>query len=69
MEHGVVPAVKLDLPVSTTGDFAATGKRVDADKATGTVRFDSINTVGPVFVPAGTRTRRSERRSSRRSAG
>ena len=55
VEHGVVPAVKLDLPVSTTGDFAATGKRVDADKATGTVRFDSINTVGPVFVPAGTR--------------
>jgi hypothetical protein len=54
-EHGVVPATRLDLPVSTTGDFPATGKRVDADKATGTVRFDSINTVGPVFVPAGTR--------------
>jgi hypothetical protein len=54
-EHGIVPAVTLDVPVSTTADFPATGKRVDADKATGTVRFDSINTVGPVFVPAGTR--------------
>ncbi len=51
----VIPAHTLEIPVTATGEFAATGKRVEETKAAGVVRFDSINTVGPVSVPRGTR--------------
>jgi hypothetical protein len=52
---GVIPATTVDIPVSVSGDFKATGKRVDETKASGQVRFDSINTVFVVSVPQGTR--------------
>ena len=51
---GVVPAQRLNKDFAANGAFAATGKRVVATTATGSVTFDSINTVGPVAVPAGT---------------
>jgi hypothetical protein len=52
---GIVPATPVDFPVSVSDAFAATGKRVEEKRATGTVTFDSVNTVGPVAVPSGTR--------------
>jgi hypothetical protein len=52
---GVIPAVRIDIPLRASADFPATGKRVEKAKASGIVRFDSVNTVGPVAIPAGTR--------------
>ncbi|MGE5156060.1 MAG: baseplate J/gp47 family protein, partial [Betaproteobacteria bacterium] len=54
-DTGVIPAQTVRIPVQSSGEFQATGKRVDETKATGSVTFDSINTVGPVSVPKGTR--------------
>jgi hypothetical protein len=53
--NGVVPASRIELPVEASGTFQATGKRVEEAAATGEVQFDSVNTVGPVSVPQGTR--------------
>ncbi len=50
----VVPAQRLSKDFAANGDFTATGKRVVSATATGSVTFDSVNTVGPVAVPAGT---------------
>jgi hypothetical protein len=52
---GVVPATTVTVPLEADGVFPATGRRVVETKARGRVTFDSINTVGPVYVPAGTR--------------
>ena len=52
---GVIPATTISVPASVSGDFKATGKRVDETKASGQVRFDSINTLFDVAIPAGTR--------------
>lgn len=51
---GVVPASRLTHDFVAQGDFPATGLRVVEAKATGTVRFTSLNTVGPVRIGAGT---------------
>ena len=51
---GVVPAQRLSKDFAANGGFTATGKRVVSATATGSVTFDSVNTVGPVAVPAGT---------------
>lgn len=53
--NAVIPASTIEVPVTAAGEYPATGKRVEQSRATGTVRFDSINTVGPVEVPSGTR--------------
>jgi hypothetical protein len=37
----VVPAEQISIPVSVNDSFAATGKRVELTKATGTVRFEN----------------------------
>jgi hypothetical protein len=52
---GVIPATPIEIPLRAAADFPATGKRIERAKATGEVRFDSVNTVGPVAIPAGTR--------------
>lgn len=52
---GVIPATEVTLDVRAAGEFPASGKRVEEERATGTVRFDSINTIGPVLVKSGTR--------------
>jgi len=51
---GVVPASLLSHDFVAQGDFPATGLRVVEAAATGTVRFTSLNTVGPVRIGAGT---------------
>ncbi len=52
---GVVPAERPSFELSAADTFPATGKRVVDSKASGRVTFDSINTVGPVSVPRGTK--------------
>ncbi len=54
VEAGVVPAQRLEIPVSVTGQFPATGIDTRETRATGTVRFRSENTVGAVPVIEGT---------------
>lgn len=54
-ERAVIPATTIEIPVSTSVEQPATGERVEETRATGEVRFESINTVGPVAVPEGTR--------------
>ncbi len=53
--NGVVPAERLAFDLRAADTFPASGERVEAARATGSVTFDSINTVGPVAVPEGTR--------------
>jgi hypothetical protein len=50
-----IPARVVSLPVSVSGDYKATGKKVTETKASGGVQFQSINTVFAVSVPKGTR--------------
>ena len=54
VEAGVVPAERLEIPVSVTQTFPATGVNTRETRATGTVRFRSENTVSEVSVPQGT---------------
>jgi Baseplate J-like protein len=51
---GVVGAQRLELPISVTGTFPATGVQVTTTAAHGTVRFRSENTLNAVPVPSGT---------------
>ena len=53
--EGVIPATTIAIPLSASGEFAATGSRVTTTRATGVVRFRSTNTVSEVVVPSGTR--------------
>jgi hypothetical protein len=50
-----IPAHLVQLPVSVSGEYAATGKKITETKASGAVQFESINTVFAVSVPKGTR--------------
>ncbi len=52
---GVVPAERIDVPLSASGRFPATGSEVEETRATGTVRFTSENTLFQVPIPEGTR--------------
>jgi len=54
-DSAVIPATRIEIPVSAAVEQAATGQRVEETRATGSIRFESINTVGPVAVPEGTR--------------
>ena len=67
---GVVPAIRVDLPLTASGTFKATGKRVDEAPATGSVRWTNCDPTraytirrgrpcGPVPVSRSGRTRRS----------
>ncbi len=49
----VVPAVTKTIDVETTQTFPATGKRVEEEKATGTVRFRSKDFLSTNTVPRG----------------
>ena len=42
-ENRVIPAVTLDVPVESSGDFPASGKRVEETKATGGVRWTNCD--------------------------
>ncbi|MEO7118335.1 MAG: baseplate J/gp47 family protein [Candidatus Limnocylindrales bacterium] len=54
-DAGVVPAEQVDIPLSATDEFAATGEDVTLTPATGSVRFTSENTLFEVPIPEGTR--------------
>ena len=54
-EAGVVPASRIEVPVSVSDTFATKGRRVEEGKATGEVTFTSENTFIEVTVPRGTR--------------
>jgi hypothetical protein len=54
-EAGIVPASRLDVPVTVSETFATKGRRVEEGKATGEVTFTSENTFIEVTVPRGTR--------------
>jgi hypothetical protein len=51
---GVVGAQRIELPISVSGEFPASGVEVSLTTAHGTVRFKSINTLNAVPVPSGT---------------
>jgi len=51
---GVVPAQRLEVPLSVSAAFAATGIEARETRATGTVRFRSENTLNEVAVLEGT---------------
>ena len=54
-ETGVVPAERIDVALSASDRFPATGSEVEQTRATGNVRFTSENTLFEVPIPEGTR--------------
>ena len=55
LSAGLVPATRLEIPLSVRDEFRATGVKVTETMASGVVRFRSENTLFDVTVPAGTR--------------
>lgn len=55
MAGRVIPAQTVEIPLASSAEFPATGRKVVQTVATGSVQFDSINTVFAVSVPKGTR--------------
>ena len=51
---GIIPATLVEVPVSVTGEFPPPANAWSS-RPPAAVRFESINTVGPVAVPEGTR--------------
>ena len=49
----VVPAVNVQVPVTVTNTFPATGKRVEETKATGQVRFSNLDFLRTNTIPGG----------------
>ncbi len=56
----VVPATSVDVPVTAQGDFPVTGVSIQQTAASGSVTFDSINTVNAMPVARGTRVSTSD---------
>jgi hypothetical protein len=52
---GVVPAVQLSKDFALSSTFNATGQKVDATAATGTVRFTNNDTSSAAVIPAGSK--------------
>jgi hypothetical protein len=51
--NGVVPAVRLEIPVDVTETFTTTGVRTELKAAKGTVTFRSVNFLASNTIPAG----------------
>ena len=51
---GVIPAQTLEIPVEVSGDFPATGKRVETTAATGGVRWTNCDPSAAYTIPRGT---------------
>jgi hypothetical protein len=49
----VIPATKVNVPVSVNNTFQATGKRVQLANATGTVRFDNLDPTASNRIASG----------------
>ncbi len=50
---GVVPALRLDVPVEVSQTFTTTGTHVDESPATGSVTFTNLDTGSGVSIPSG----------------
>ena len=61
---GVVPAKVVSIPVAVDDTFAATGKRVELTKATGTVRFENLDPTSTNRIAAGQHRPDGVRRSA-----
>jgi Baseplate J-like protein len=55
----VIPAQTIEIPVTTSGEFPATGKRVDKTKATGGVRWTNCDPTAAYTIPKGSIVRTS----------
>ncbi len=53
----IVPAIRLDLPLSASGSFPATGKRVDDTPATGSLVWTNCDPTRSYTIPKGTLAR------------
>ena len=53
----VVPAIRLDLPLTASGTFKASGKRVDEAPAVGSVRWTNCDPTRSYTIPGGTPVR------------
>jgi hypothetical protein len=53
----VVPATRMDLPLTASGSFKASGKRVDEAPAVGTVRWTNCDPTRSYTIPGGTTVR------------
>jgi hypothetical protein len=51
--RGVIPAQRLTFPVAASGEFPATGSRVEEDPAVGEVTFENYDPTDRNVVPAG----------------
>ncbi len=56
----IIPATSVDVPVTSQGDFPVTGVSIQQTPASGSVTFDSINTVNAMPVARGTRVSTSD---------
>ena len=54
---GVVPATRMDLPLTASGTFKASGKRIDEAAAVGTVRWTNCDPTRSYTIPGGTPVR------------
>ncbi|HET7827996.1 MAG TPA: baseplate J/gp47 family protein [Candidatus Limnocylindrales bacterium] len=52
-EAGVIPATTVQVPVTVSGEFPATGKKVVREKAKGSVRFTNCDPSSSYTIPAG----------------
>ncbi len=59
-EAGVIPAQTLTIPVSSEGEFPATGKRVEQTAAQGGVRWTNCDPTAAYTIPAGTVVKTSD---------
>jgi hypothetical protein len=56
-EAGTIPAQVVEVPVETSGEFPATGKRVEETTATGGVRWTNCDPSASYTIPRGTTVR------------
>jgi hypothetical protein len=56
-EAGVIPAQTIGIPVEVSGEFPATGKRVESTAAKGGVRWKNCDPSAPYSIPRGTTVR------------
>jgi hypothetical protein len=56
-EAGTIPAQVVEVPVETSGEFPATGKRVEETTATGGVRWTNCDPSASYTIPSGTTVR------------
>jgi hypothetical protein len=52
-DAGVIPATTVQVPVTVSGEFPATGKKVVREKATGAVRFTNCDPSSAYTIPSG----------------